>query len=456
MKKSILTMILALVTLTFVMTGCGNHANPGSAGESSAAEPAAQAASCPLSFEGYTLDQVTVLSRHNIRSPLSGSGSQLDSLTPHEWFHWSSEASQLSVRGGTLETMIGQYFRKWMETEGLFPSNYIPEEGAVRVYANSKQRTLATAEFFSAGLLPVADMDIESHMDFDQMDPVFTPQLTFCSDAYVTDAKAQIMEQFSGKIHDLADNYKLLMEVTDMKDSPAWKDGSVSELNTEDTEIILENNAEPGMSGSLKTACSVSDALVLQYYEEPDPGKAAFGHKLSGEEWDAISEIKDVYGDVLFTAPLVAANAAHPLLQEIQSELTTDGRRFTFLCGHDSNIGSVLASLGVEEYQLPDTIEKKTPIGCKLVFSRWHDGQGQSFFSVDLIYQTTDQLRNLTLLDMEHPPAVYPLSFSGLEKNGDGLYAAGDVLNRLQQAIEEYDRMVETYGNDGLMEDAAA
>jgi hypothetical protein len=35
--------------------------------------------------------------------------------------------------------------------------------------------------------------------------------------------------------------------------------------------------------GSLKAACSVSDALVLQYYEEADPIKAAFGYALSAE-----------------------------------------------------------------------------------------------------------------------------------------------------------------------------
>ena len=42
-----------------------------------------------LSHEGYTLEQVVVLSRHNIRSPLSGGGSVLGMITPHEWFSWS-------------------------------------------------------------------------------------------------------------------------------------------------------------------------------------------------------------------------------------------------------------------------------------------------------------------------------------------------------------------------------
>ena len=52
-----------------------------------------------------------------IRAPLSGAGSALDTITPHTWFNWSAEASQLSVRGGTLETEMGQYFRKWIDVK---------------------------------------------------------------------------------------------------------------------------------------------------------------------------------------------------------------------------------------------------------------------------------------------------------------------------------------------------
>ena len=51
--------------------------------------------------------------------------------------------------------------------------------------------------------------------------------------------------------------------------------------------------------------------MVLQYYEESDEKKAAFGNNLSEKQWEDIAEIKDMYGDVLFTAPLVAANVAH-------------------------------------------------------------------------------------------------------------------------------------------------
>lgn len=417
-------------------------------GRSSAAPAAGGAPAAgvgSLSRPGYQLEQTVVLSRHNIRSPLSGSGSALGSITPHQWFAWSSKPSELSLRGGVLETAMGQYFRKWLEDEGLFPENYHPETAAVRVYANAKQRTIATARYFTAGLLPTAGIEIETHAEYDAMDPVFTPQLTFVSPAYAADAEAQVRALYTETINDLADNYALISDVIDLEQSPAWQDGSAAAFRTDDTELVLEQNKEPGMKGSLKTACSVSDALVLQYYEEVDAKRAGFGHELSPEQWQQISQVKDVYGDVLFTAPLIAANAAHPLLQEIQAELNAEGRRFSFLCGHDSNVGSVLAALGAEEYSLPGAIEAKTPIGCKLVFCRWRGPDGSEFCSVDLVYQTVEQLRSASMLDLERHPAIVPMRFSGLTQNADGLYALADFLDLLERSIAEYDRIVEAY-----------
>lgn len=397
-----------------------------------------------LSRDGYTLEQVVVLSRHNIRSPLSGSGSALGTITPHEWFQWSSNPSELSLRGGVLETEMGQYFRKWLEREGLFPENYHPAADEVRIYANAKQRTIATSEYFVSGLLPTANTPIETHAEYDTMDPVFNPKLTFVSPEYNEAAEAQVWELYGDTVSSLADSYGLIADVIDMEQSEAWKDGSVTSFVTDDSELVLELDKEPGVKGSLKTACSVSDALVLQYYEEPDAVKAAFGHELTDEQWQQISEVKDVYGDVLFTAPLIAANVAHPLLQEIASELTTDGRTFTFLCGHDSNVGSVLAALGAEDYALPGAIEK-TPIGCKLVFCRWRGPDGGSYCTVDMVYETVDQLRAAPLLDLEQHPAIVPMRFAGITPNADDLYAEADFMNLLQSSIAEYDRIVETY-----------
>ena len=391
----------------------------------------------------YTLKEAVVLSRHNIRSPLSGPESALGRITPHEWFHWSSGKSELSLRGGVLETEMGQFFRKWLVSEGLMNENHLPAEGTMRFYANSMQRTIATAQYFSSSMLPVANVKIEHHYDLNTMDPVFTPQLTVVSEDYCARARQQIADIFgNGSLKGvgvkMADNYALLEKVLDVEQSTAWQAGEFTGFKTNDTEIILELNKEPGMGGSLKTACSASDALVLQYYEEPDEQKAAFNHDLTRGDWEKISAVKDYYGDILFTAPLVAVNVAHPLLQTILNELRTEGRQFTFLCGHDSNLGSVLAALGLTEYKLPEAIESKTPIGSKLVFEKWLGADGKEYVAMNLVYQSVDQLRQKPLLMLENRPMVFPISLEGLMANRDGLYLLSDLEARFEECIAAY------------------
>ena len=292
-------------------------------------------------------------------------------------------------------------------------------------------------------MLPVANVKIEHHYDLNTMDPVFTPQLTVVSEDYCARARQQIADIFgNGSLKGvgvkMADNYALLENVLDVEQSTAWQAGGFTGFKTNDTEIILELNKEPGMGGSLKTACSASDALVLQYYEEPDEQKAAFNHDLTRADWEKISAVKDYYGDVLFTAPLVAVNVAHPLLQTILNELRTEGRQFTFLCGHDSNLGSVLAALGLTEYKLPEAIESKTPIGSKLVFEKWLGADGKEYVAMNLVYQSVDQLRQKPLLMLENRPMVFPISLEGLMANRDGLYLLSDLEARFEECIAAY------------------
>ncbi len=142
---------------------------------------------------------------------------------------------------------------------------------------------------------------------------------------------------------------------------------------------------------------------------------------------------------MLFTAPIVAANVANPLIQYIYDELRSPDRKFTFLVGHDSNLSSVLTALGVEEYELPNAIERKTPIGSKLVIEKFVGPDGKEYADLNLVYQSIDQLRNMELLSLENPPMVYPISLKGLKKNADGLYNLADLENRFEEALAAYD-----------------
>jgi len=382
----------------------------------------------------YKLESVLVFSRHNIRAPAKSRSEIITSLTPYKWFKWTSNPGELSLRGGECETIMGQYFKQWLMAENLIPNNYAPEEGEVRFYANSRHRTFATARFFSVGMFPSDNVDVEHKFKIEKTDHVFVPLLRIYNEDFDALARSQVAAALA-KI-DFADKAKLLNKVIDFKKSDYAKKTGITELNPANMNIVLELNKEPGNKEEQADATiSAADALIMQYYETG----TAFGRKLSFENWRKIADIKEEYMHAFLGAYAVAVNGAHPILQIMNEELSLPNRKFTFLCGHDSTINSILAALEVEEYDLPKTIEHRTPIGVKVVIGKWRGEDGAEYASLDLIYATSEQLLNKTTLTLDNPPVVFPLKLKNIQQNSDGVYSFEDFQRNLQQAVDAYE-----------------
>lgn len=292
------------------------------------------------------------------------------------------------------------------------------------------------------------------------MDPTFNPVLTYLTDDYMEAVQDQIAEMggdagMEGFHDDLRDAITLLMDVTDMDESEAYEEGTYGDLLTDETTVQLEPDKEASMTGPIKTATSVADALTFQLYEMEDGQAAAFGHDLTTEDWQKLHTIVDTYTEILFETPLISVNAAHPLLEELRSEFEADGRKFSFLCGHDSNVASVLSALGTEDYLLPDSVEQHTPIGVKLVFSRWLNENDEAFWSAELVYQNLDQLLDMRPLTLADPPQRYSLAFEGVDENEDGLIAESDFMALFDRAISAYDELDDQYGEMYVLDNAA-
>jgi len=386
----------------------------------------------------YVLKEVVVMSRHNIRSPLSSGGADYQRVTPHTWFAWTSPSSQLSLRGGVLETEMGQFFRKWVVSEGLLPDNYRPEGDEVLFYANSRQRTFATAKYFSAGFLPFANVEITHKYAEDKMDPVFTPQFTKMNDTYRQKVLSEMQALNGGPQAWMAaqqPTLDLMEEVLDMTNSPAAKNDS-AHFWYNDIQFKIEKGDEPKMTGGYTLANSVADALVLQCYETES--FAPFGHALTMEQWRAICAVKEVYDGLLFTPHSAAVNLAYPLVSRIREELNRNDRKFMFLCGHDSNLASIGAALGLQFPETENALELHTPIGSKLVFEKWSDGTDE-YVAINMVYQAVGQLQGRTLLSLDMPPMVLPITVEGLTANSDGLYRLSDLDTRMASAMAEYE-----------------
>ena len=393
----------------------------------------------PAEFQDkYKLEQLVVLSRHNIRTPMVGKGSVLTRLTnpAYQWFQWEDPASHLTDKGERLEANMGAFFHEWLQNED-FIGRYNANPASYRFYANAKQRCQKTARTFADALLPGSHPEVEMKVEYDTMDPVFNPQITKLSAGFAEKAQQEVFALMGNLNAGATYQFNLIEDIIDIAHSPAYPD--TMSFSQFPSAIGFKMNAEPYMTGGLKMACTVSDALVLQYYEEPDARKAAFGHELKDVDWVDVSLIKERYGDALFSAPSVAVNVAHPLLQALLSELQEKDRCFSFLCGHDSNIISVLAALQTVSYDLPQTIEKKTPIGSKLIFEKFKAKDGTEYADVWFVYASTTQIREERRLSYSYPPVAVRLRLSGLRENADGLYLLSDVEQRFASAIKAYD-----------------
>lgn len=93
------------------------------------------------------LEKVTVVSRHSVRAPLEKSYKSIDKMVGcgYHWTRWPVQGSELTLKGGALEMLFGEYFRLYFQKE-----HFDLNSSDVYFGASSKQRTIATARSFAA------------------------------------------------------------------------------------------------------------------------------------------------------------------------------------------------------------------------------------------------------------------------------------------------------------------
>ncbi|EIC2525724.1 bifunctional glucose-1-phosphatase/inositol phosphatase [Escherichia coli] len=394
----------------------------------------AQAQTVP---EGYQLQQVLMMSRHNLRAPLANNGSVLEQSTPNKWPEWDVPGGQLTTKGGVLEVFMGHYMREWLAEQGMVKSGECPPPDTVYAYANSLQRTVATAQFFITGAFPGCDIPVHHQEKMGTMDPTFNPVITDDSAAFSEQAVA-VMENELSKLQ-LTDSYKLLEQIVNYKDSPACKEKQQCSLVDGKNTFSAKYQQEPGVSGPLKVGNSLVDAFTLQYYEGFPMDQVAWGEIKSDQQWKVLSKLKNGYQDSLFTSPEVARNVAKPLVSYIDKALVTDrtsAPKITVLVGHDSNIASLLTALDFKPYQLHDQNER-TPIGGKIVFQRWHDSKAnRDLMKIEYVYQSGEQLRNADALTLQAPAQRVTLELSGCPIDANGFCPMDKFDSVLNEAVK--------------------
>ncbi|QDY41571.1 bifunctional glucose-1-phosphatase/inositol phosphatase [Candidatus Pantoea soli] len=401
-------------------------------------------AALPVGMSAYAADgdmqlqQVLMLSRHNLRAPLATNGSVLEQSTKKSWPQWDVAGGELTTKGGVLEVYMGNYTRQWLAQQGLVQNGSCPDSSSIFVYANSLQRTVATAQYFVTGAFPGCDIAVTHQDAMGTMDPVFNPVITDDSEAFNKKALAA-MTAANEKLA-LKPALQRLEKIIDYKSSPACNGKKQCDLSSGDNTFTAENGKEPGVNGPLKTGNSLVDAFTLQYYEGFPADQVAWGQIKTPEQWKELAAIKNGYQDALFTSPEVARDVAAPLVDYIRSQLVDQDKasapKVTLMVGHDSNIASLLSALQVKPYELPGN-DEKTPIGGQVVFERWHDAKNnKDLLKVEYVYQTADQLRNADVLSLKNPPKRVTLQLAGCDTDANGYCSWEQFTTALNTALQ--------------------
>ncbi len=374
------------------------------------------AAAAPAPVEGDPLEQVVLLSRHNLRAPVVASGA-LANATPERWPSWDVGAGELTTKGGVLEVYMGRYIGQWLRQAQLLPASGCPQPADFHAHANSLQRTQATAQFFVAGAFPGCHVAVEQRMPLGTMDPLFDPVIHRDHAAFHKRALSVMQQALSAS--DLAPALSVVEGITLYPQSAACTGRSNCHLALADTTFSAEPGKEPRASGSLALASGLVDALLMEHYQGSGIPREGWGRLTTEAQWHALAQIRNRYQDILFGTPEVARDVAAPLFARINGLFEDPASpKVSLLVGHDSNIGSVLAALGITDYTLPGQYEK-TPIGGLLQFERWRDRQsGGERFRLAYVYPTTAQLRDALPLNDVQPPGRVELALPDCGQNG--------------------------------------
>lgn len=377
----------------------------------------------------YQLDKVVILSRHGIRTPLENTIAFLEKSSPLKWPSWDHAYGYLTTRGGALEAFFGHYLSQWLEQKNI---NIEPENPDIYVYANSLQRTVATAQFLVNGAFAGYDIPIHHKYTIEKMDPIFDPSVKDDSPELKQAVLNDIEEaDKAGAIFkNLAPAYQMVSDILEYPQSQLY---ALYKCDFADipNELYFKKNEEPELHGPLAIGICAVDAFLLQYYSAFPKDQIAWGKITSREQWQQLIQIRNHYIDLVFHTKTIAQHISKLLINKIDDLLHNKQHKVNLLVGHDSTIAALLGALDFAPYQLPNQCEN-TPIGGMVIFQRYrHISSGKYFFKAEYIYQSFEQLYTGQAIDINNPPQHYQLQLEDASVNNDGYYDWADFAKRL-------------------------
>ncbi len=368
------------------------------------------------------LTHVVVLARHGVRSPTQGP-EELHKLGPREWPIWPVAPGELTPHGERGERILGGYFRAAYAADGLLPSQACPALESVFVWAdNADQRTRMSAQALLDGMFPGCGFKAQ-YAPGDVPDPLFHPLETGSCPMDSATAEQSVRRRVGGNLDALGPAYdKALAAVAPMLQNPRLLQAH-NHIEVKGRELRFE--------GPLKMAATAVEVFLLEYEEGFPAQQVGWGEAASLDKLALLLPAHNVYSDLLRKDPYIAAHNGSLIAQRVVAALNSQ-QRLTVLMGHDTNLANLAALLGAN-WELPEQPDS-TPPGGALAFEVWRAADEKLLVRTVFYYQTPDQLRELQLLDIQHPPGATVVRIPACTHGRDDLCTLSELSSLLDQA----------------------
>jgi 4-phytase / acid phosphatase len=408
----------------------------------------------PASAE-LVLEKVVLVSRHGVRSP-TGSAASLSQIASRAWPTWPVLPGHLTPRGEALAALMGGYYRKLYTARGLLTADPCPAPDAVFVRADVDQRTRLTGAGLLSGMYPGCDLKA-SHRPVDEPDPVFHPVQAGVCKIDPERGRASVMERAGGDLAKFVQSHrKSLQKMQSVLGCCARQlcTAGAKTCTLATLPSTLETRAKDGgisLSGPISIGSTAGEIFLLEYAQGFPQNGVAWGRASTPAAIRELLFFHRVQFDLIERTPYLAGRLGSALLQEVRGALrrtaepAADVRsivpaasKLAILVGHDTNIANLGGMLNLH-WTLDGYRPDETPPAGALAFELLRDtASGRHFVRLMYYSQTLDQMRRMTPLDVDNPPATAAVAIPGCsDAEQGGACPWSDFDARVTRALDQ-------------------
>ncbi|AKK68842.1 histidine-type phosphatase [Xanthomonas translucens] len=396
-----------------------------------AATAGAQARPAQDAAPQLQVEQVVMLFRHGVRAPLQGEAAAA-ALADRPWPLWDTPASLLTAHGRTGVQLSGDYTRQWLLREGVLPATGCPAAGAVSVYANTDQRTIASAQILAEALAPGCGLQA-GHQPQGSDDPLFRPVEAGAVDFDADAAVASIQRQTGGPgavVAPYAKELRTMQQILGCSAKTCDFEHMPSSLSAS------ANGRGIAMHGPLDLTSGTAEVLILQYTEGLPLDQVGWG-RATRERIGVVSRLHALLFEIYARPQYMAARAGAPLARRVLDTLgVAHAPKLSVLVASDTHIAALSGLLDLH-FHLPGFGQDDAPPGGALVLEQLRDVRsGQRYVRLRYQAQSLDQLRALTPLSLRKPPLLQTLRVPGCSDAKTQLCTLPQFQKVLQESLQ--------------------